>query len=290
MSPGDRAVVVDAGSHQLGSFATVTFGGPERRPPRGVRIRLADGVEVDVPARHLELVAPDHPLRPEPDGSHADWWLGQLDPWPRGTVPNPVSHFVPRSLPTVTRVLHPWEERDGAPVRWTEAAARAGRDTLDELVWEALGGETRTDAQDHGFREPEVGNLDPATARALVDVLHDATTTPDDVFVAIWIGWGDTPRERFPGAAVLPTEAREHFLLRGPLDGVLDPVSISPRDDRPASGIWWPADRAWLVATEIDFAWTFVAGSPDLAQRLHDHPDLETLPAGHDDPANRLGA
>lgn len=288
LAPDDRAVVVDAGRHQLGSFATVTVGGREPPPrPHGILIRTGHGHVLDVRARDLELVAPDHPLRPEPDGRHADWWLEQLDPWSVGH-PLPASFLIPRSLPTVIRVLHPWEERTGEPLRWSEAARRAGRDTLDELAWEAIA-EQSTDARDHGFHEPDPGHLDPTTAAALADVLRGHTSTPDDVFVAIWVGWGDTPRQRFPGAAVLPTEKREHFLLRGPLDGVLESVSISPRDDTPASGIWWPADRAWLVATEIDFPWTLVGGSAELARALADHPGLETLSTRHDDPAGRLG-
>jgi hypothetical protein len=92
--------------------------------------------------------------------------------------------------------------------------------------------------------------------------------------VAVWEGWGDVPPQRFPGAARLATPGRGHFLLRGPLTGVL--VSVAATGfDRPTAGLWWPADRAWFVATELDLDWTFVAGGTQLVERLHQNPRLE---------------
>lgn len=117
----------------------------------------------------------------------------------------------------------------------------------------------------------------------LVELLQAATTTPDDVFFAVCTGWGDVPPQRFPGAALIDAPGREHFLLRGPLPGALVPVAVS--GDRPVSGLRWPADRAWFVATEIDFEWTFVAGTEDL-DRLAVHPQLEATRTSPDSVAN----
>lgn len=118
-----------------------------------------------------------------------------------------------------------------------------------------------------------------------MEVLTGVTTTPEDVFVAVWTGWGDVP-QRFPGAAYLDTEARGHFLLRGPLHGVLTSVAASGMD-RPVAGLWWPADRAWFVATEIDFERTFVAGSRQLLAELVHDDRLEVGPIRFDAPATR---
>lgn len=56
-------------------------------------------------------------------------------------------------------------------------------------------------------------------------------------------------------------------------------------DDAEGSGsylqspsIWWPEDRAWLVATEIDFDSTLVAGSAAFIAELQGHAALEVLP------------
>lgn len=46
--------------------------------------------------------------------------------------------------------------------------------------------------------ETSIGELDEDTVEVLVEVLGRATTTPDDVFVAVWEAFGDTPPERLP--------------------------------------------------------------------------------------------
>jgi hypothetical protein len=43
--------------------------------------------------------------------------------------------------------------------------------------------------------------------------------------------------------------------------------------------IWWPDDRSWWVATEVDFDWTYVGGSSKCIADVLAHPGLEALPA-----------
>jgi hypothetical protein len=290
LRPGDRAVVVDAGRHYVRSFGTPYAPTRTRTrtplPGRGVTIRLADGAAVAVPRQHLELLPPDHPLAPEPDGTQASWWLEQLDTWGRPGVP--VSSLVPSSFPTVCQVLHRWRGPGGEPIRWRTVADDPDIAELREW-YQTREGLVPALAQQSGL-QASTGELDELTASALVDVLGSATTTPDDVFVAVWGGWGDVPPQRFPGAAHLDTQSRGHFLLRGPLSGVLNSVAVSGGHDRPTSGLWWPADRAWFVATEIDFEWTFVAGGPALVDRLLDDDRLEVAPTTFDAQANRADA
>jgi hypothetical protein len=45
-----------------------------------------------------------------------------------------------------------------------------------------------------------------------------------------------------------------------------------------SANLIWPEDRAWFVATEIDFAWTYIGGGADLIQALINDPALEALP------------
>ncbi len=284
LRPGDRAVVADAGRHHATSFGSLyhVAGTRPPRPGRGVTIRLAHGGDVSVPRKYLEILPPDHPLAPEPDGTQAAWWLEQLDPWGREGIR--VGSLVPSSLPAVCQVLHPWWGAEPDPISWRTAAERLG-----------FGSVTALDSTREMFSIPAAqtaglyaspGELDTVTASALVDVLASATTTPDDVFVAVWEGWGDVPPQRFPGAARLGTEGRGHFLLRGPLTGALDSVAASG-GNRPAAGLWWPADRSWFVATEIEFEWTFVAGESTLVDRLRTDDRLEAAPTTFDAAANR---
>jgi hypothetical protein len=190
LRPGERAVVTEAGRHHVTSFGSLYYPAWARppRPGRGVRIRLALGDEVTVPRKHLELIPPDHPLTPEPDGTQADWWLEQLDP--RGDL-------------------------------------RRG-----------------------------LGRL------------------------------GRCPGPAFPQRGAHRDTGPGSLLLRGPLTSALSSVAAS-NIDRPAAGLWWPADRAWFVATEIDFEWTFVAGTQTLMQSMLDDERLEVAPTSFDAPANR---
>ncbi len=285
LQPGARAVVLDAGHHRvrsIGSLSPVAGTMPSRSEP-GVVIRLSDGVELTVPREFLELVAPDHPLVAEPDATLASWWLEQLDPWglEHGV---PVSSLVPVSFPSVCQVLHPWPGPEGEPILWREVAEHPGIAELRDRL------QTRADlvqalAEEMGLNA-STGELDEGTAEVLVEVLGRHTSTPDDVFVAVWEGWGDVSAQRFPGAAHLDTQQRGHFLLRGPLTGVLRSIAVSSFD-RPVAGLWWPADRAWFVATEIDFEWTFVAGETALVDQLLTDDRLEVARADFFADANR---
>ena len=48
--------------------------------------------------------------------------------------------------------------------------------------------------------------------------------------------------------------------------------------DAQSPNLFWPDDRQWCVATEIDFDSTLVAGSDALIDELMHTPLLETLP------------
>ena len=82
------------------------------------------------------------------------------------------------------------------------------------------------------------------------------------------------PRVRLPG--------RDYILLEGPLDSVNE---IGERTDwqgrshfEPyAPNLWWPDDRAWCVATEIDLDSTYVGGSTVLVRDLLNDQRLEAL-------------
>lgn len=44
-----------------------------------------------------------------------------------------------------------------------------------------------------------------------------------------------------------------------------------------SANLWWPDDHAWCVATDIDFSWTYLAGTEALADELTNHPKLEVI-------------
>lgn len=278
LRPGDVGRVVDAGRHQLRSYGTGDSGVPQ---PLRVLVELPSGARVDLERVHLALVPPDHPLRAEPDAACAAWIFDALAPMDEPGVPLCVSAFVPRQFEAVVRVLHPWCDESQQAVRWSTVAKRAGYPTID-----AFSSAQRYPLESvAGMYPTEEGEVDARTAEALIGVLRNATATPEDVTFAVWVGWGDIPPALFPGAAQVRQPIRDYFLLRGPIDGVLSPINTHRSDDTARAALWWPQDRSWVVATEIDFSWTFVAGSAELAKALLEREDLEVLLTSPDAPA-----
>jgi hypothetical protein len=130
---------------------------------------------------------------------------------------------------------------------------------------------------------PQRGSLDRQEATALVSMLRPHTTTPNNCWLAIWDGFSQltgsasvrvkaehglrawlrrrrTMRREISGLVDAPTvslPAREYVLYRGAIDVVPRFEHIPGHLQTP--NMWWPEDRAWFVATEIDFDSTLVA-------------------------------
>jgi hypothetical protein len=47
--------------------------------------------------------------------------------------------------------------------------------------------------------------------------------------------------------------------------------------DSQAPNLWWPDDRAWIVVTEIDYAWTYVGGVASVVEAILAGGLLEAL-------------
>ena len=76
------------------------------------------------------------------------------------------------------------------------------------------------------------------------------------------------------------------LLFDGPLDAVRSIGTVGVLDDhlhRRSPQWWWPNDRSWFVATEIDFPWTYLAGSHHLVDRIAAETSLETVVLQFDD-------
>jgi hypothetical protein len=134
---------------------------------------------------------------------------------------------------------------------------------------------------------------------ALSAILAAHTSATDDCVFCLWDGYGqlsgspavailasdghqaqvapavertvlEGPRVRLPG--------REYLLLTGPLSAAAD-LDWNPLEgvvDRQSPNLFWPSDRAWCVATEIDFDSTVVAGSSALIKDLLNDPQLDS--------------
>ena len=77
---------------------------------------------------------------------------------------------------------------------------------------------------------------------------------------------------------LLPAEAGPIEAVLGGIDGalsrhLLDPWLLWPYYHLP--NLWWPDDRAWCVATEIDMQSSYIGGSQACVERLLGDDRLE---------------
>ena len=150
---------------------------------------------------------------------------------------------------------------------------------------------------------PHQGSLEPDDAVALVDVLGRHTSTPSRCWFCIWdgYGWGDEaplasrsePAGRLADPPVPPEvrdgprvelASRNYFLYSGPIEAALaflDSEGQSPN-------LFWPEDRSWCVATEIDSSSTYVGGSRKLSDQLLGDERIEALGAAATDATYRV--
>lgn len=213
------------------------------------------------------------------DATAADWVTSAL----RGS--GTVTSVVPAGFDAYARVLHPPSDEDGEPARWADVAAATSRALSPLVQWEEVstvlrGGRTRPGWDGE---EPDAGNLDPDVLAALLDVLAEHTSTPQACSFCLWEGWGgivgepDQPRVHLPG--------RELVLFTGPLAAAARTGSRVALDlfVPQSPNLFWPQDRAWCVATEVDLDSTLVAGSTALVEAVLASPALEAWPVGPDD-------
>jgi hypothetical protein len=146
---------------------------------------------------------------------------------------------------------------------------------------------------------PEWGSLPLEERRVLVEHLGGHTTTPTRCWFCVWDGFGGIDDQGVAARVQLPR--RDYLLRRGPIEAAMAPT---PHRQGPGYGVivptasgaepsalpdvcwedqspnlWWPEDRAWFVATEIDYAWTYIGGSPVPIEALVVDARLEVLPA-----------
>jgi hypothetical protein len=78
---------------------------------------------------------------------------------------------------------------------------------------------------------------------------------------------------------------RNYLVLVGPLRGALRIGSWVGADSfwSQSPNLFWPSDRAWFVASEIDFDSTLVAGSVDLVEAILESPTLDAWRVQPDD-------
>jgi hypothetical protein len=144
-----------------------------------------------------------------------------------------------------------------------------------------------------------LGVLSRQQANSLIALLTQHTSAPNRCWFCVWEGYGyltgavaalaprfrtqDESKSPFPyGAAIRPPRPKlKKTRVRLPnRDYLLFTGSVQQGarwEDGP--NLWWPDDRGWCVASEIDLPYTFIGGSRQLIEEILAHPLLEALPA-----------
>jgi hypothetical protein len=229
------------------------------------------------------------------DADQATWWADALHPFARD-----VGSVIPDVFPAYVRVLHPVDDA-GRRRSWTEIAAENGRIAHPQMqlheISRARGAQRRPRPAHHAMdRRVSWGSLPKAELEALAELLARHTATPDTCWCCVWQGYGQMNAGAAPGARMVPplvpgelldgervsVPNRSYYVLRGPL------AELGALHDllwRQSPNVWWPDDRTWCAATEIDCAWTYVGGGAAAIEAILADRRLEALPAR---PADRF--
>lgn len=186
-----------------------------------------------------------------------------------------VTSIVPAGFERYARILHPaTTDADSRQVRWSAVAAANGRVAHGAMQWQGITGRLSRETCQSGVwdNEPQEGSLPASIGSILAETLAEHTTTADHCWFGVWEGFGALPDEART-APCFEIPARRFHLFRGPLTAILESVENHPWLQSP--NIWWPQDRSWCVATEIDFMSTYLAGSRSCVQDVLNRADLE---------------
>lgn len=202
-----------------------------------------------------------------------------------GVKSNPAStlgSMVPTIYDAYARILYPVRvsdpKGDGVTVRWSDIARHTGAIAHAEMELHALDitiepGSTRS----VGANVPTPAKPVPGWSEqlaAIVDVLADHTTTPDDCWFAIWEG--NTALDDIRASTPTVGIGDNYFLLRGP--GARATACYRGL----APNIWWPADRAWCMVAHFDFPCVYFGGTQQAVDSLLAMPEIEAWPARAD--------
>ena len=235
-----------------------------------------------VPIKQTQL-APDG-LEWSEDVSHGRWVEESLSNF--GTLRS----LLPGGFSDYARIFHPaYLGEKEQPVRWSTVASWTGRTVHPLMQFRRIAGLN----EDPGVMyedppwgsHPEVGSIPEAECRTLVEVLRDFSSTPEECYFCLWEGYGNIDTRLYKARSRIEAPGRDYLLFRGPIDAVMAFL----RRDGPFLGfwghspnIWWPEDRAWCVATDIDLYDTYVGGSRECIEAILSNPDLEALPTNLD--------
>ncbi len=242
------------------------------------------------------------------DISAAEWVVAALRPWGSpGDGPVSLASFVPDVYEAFARILHPARGEDGRDIRWADLAAVRGRIVgPDTSLSEATGIMHVNGRSVVENGTPSDGSLPSRQMARLGTTLAPFTTATDPCVFCFWVGngfWGGrvsystgggntpeqdeaairiaTERARREGSEIarvpwLHLPGREYYVFTGALTRTRRPFVFEHRWEQ-SPNMWWPSDRAWFVATEVDGYSTYVGGTRACIDAVLAAPDIEAI-------------
>ncbi|MFC4051960.1 hypothetical protein ACFOY4_19910 [Actinomadura syzygii] len=253
-------------------------------------------------------------LRLVTDTSPAAWLETEMDDT---DTDSGVRALLPGGFAAYARILHPADSPSGEPVRWHEVAGWTGRSIHPRVQFKALSrpASGAGDGPPPWDEPPERGELSPPLLSALCAVLARHTAAPDRCWFCLWSGWGwitgatslmvafkappdaqsDAPPEpsppdpepgpAFDDAPRVRLPWRDYVMFEGPLDAATELGHRGAGFFFPQSpNLFWPDDRSWCAATDIDLDSTYVGGPAGLIDDLLGEPALEVVRVEPTDP------
>lgn len=212
----------------------------------------------------------------------ATWLVAALETFGRSVV-----SLVPGGFAGYVRVFHPayrrTESGDLALVRWADIAVANKTRVHPAMQLIAVAGgqrfihEGQAGVYDHA---PLEGTLPPELIDPLVAILRRNTSTPDHCWFAVWNGFGAI-RADVAASATFQLPGRKYHLFAGPIEAVAESI-VDPLSTQ-SPNLWWPDDRAWCVATEVDLNTTYVGCDERCQGELLACLALEAAPVSPDD-------
>lgn len=204
----------------------------------------------------------------------------------------PLAPTAARLIPGTNRAVPLY----GREVRWAEVAAANGRVAHPAMEWESITGERRfrLTGEQPGLwdQNPKLGTLPLRHTERLCELLASHTRTPELCWFAIWEGYASLPEPvRELDAPRLEMRHREMILLTGPLSALpatsFDEDSYIPgwtnrADHYKSPSLWWPQDRAWCVASDVDLQSSYLGATAECVGQLIDDGQLEILEVAAD--------
>lgn len=241
-------------------------------------------------------------LKLQASGSAASWLDGRLRPATEG-----LDGLVPRSFERYLRLLHPASRiLDGTrqPITWSNLASLKGESITNDMTWSDVFDQKVLSNPVDDIGDPLSGSVPPNELQQLSEILAAFTSTPDTVWFAVWDGWAglsilpDTSQPLATGrpvgitrfvsrfqrrdnsraegvAATVHLPARDYFLFSGTCLDASQSFTTPPGTQ--SASMWWPEDRAWFIATEIDDVSTYIGASNECARALLSASDLELV-------------